>query len=100
MVDASSVNEFAPLIIRTEDVPVAPPIVSLLKDKPPPKKFLVFIAVDVSKMSAVSLLNVRFVVVEVFQTSRLAPLSVHNPEPIVKVLTLALLELRPYNETL
>ena len=90
LVDASSVNEFAPDIDVT-DIPVEPPIVSLLNDRPPPAKVLLLIVVLESKMLAVCLLKVRPVVVAVLQTVPV-PLNVHRPDPIVIVLELLLLE--------
>lgn len=81
-VDASSVNEFAPNRLKV-DVPVAPPIVSLLKASPPAKDLLLVVVFD-RRIFAVFLLNVRFVIVAVFHTVPV-PVSVHSPDPIVIV---------------
>ena len=89
-VAASSVNEFAFARVRV-DVPVAPPIVSLLKAKPPVKVLLVVVVLD-KRIFAVFLLNVRFVIKRVSHTAPV-PLNVHSPDPIVMVRTFVLLEL-------
>ena len=81
-VDANSVNELAADSVRVE-VPVAPPIVSLLKANPP-KKVLALVVVLDKTILAVFLLNVKFDLVMVFHTFPV-PVSVHSPDPIVMV---------------
>jgi hypothetical protein len=89
-VDASSVKVLAPAI-DVVDVVVAPPMVSLLKFKPPPEKVRADVDGLESRILAVSLLRVRPVVVAVLHIVPV-PLSVHKPEPIVRVRVLELLD--------
>jgi hypothetical protein len=83
LVDANSVKEFA-LDIDVIDIPVAPPIVSLLYSSPPPLNSLEPVVVLENKMFAVSLFNV--VLAPVNSHTTFVPLNVHSPEPIVIVL--------------
>ena len=85
-VEASSLNELNPEI-DVIDVPVVPPMVSLLNDKSPPLNCLEVALVSEKRIVEVLAFNVRFVDVDVVQTV-LVPLKVHVPDPIVMVRTL------------
>jgi hypothetical protein len=72
------------------DIPVAPPMVSLLYSKPPPIKLREDVDVSLNSMLAVFLLRVSpvFVTHHIFEE----PVIVHKPEPIVTVLVLSPIE--------
>ena len=88
LVDASSVNWLSPVIVRV-DVPVVPPMVSLLYERKPPLKSRLVVPVSDKTMLAVPLYKFRFVIVDASQTAPV-PDKVHVPEPSFKVLALLL----------
>jgi hypothetical protein len=96
-VDASSATLalFRPSVL----MPVAPPMVSLLRLKPPETKVLATVDVLDNRMSAVPLLRVSPVMVVVLHTAPV-PVRVHKPEPIDRVRVLLLLLLNVLSVTL
>lgn len=95
---ASSVKVFMFDIVNA-DVPVAPPIVSLLYDKPPPINERDVVVVFDNVMFAVPLLNVKFVVSAKSHTEPV-PVKVHVPLPICKERVFKLFELTRAADTL
>ena len=74
-------------------VPVAPPMVSLLKLKSPAERVRAVAVVLDNKMSAVPLFSVIPVEVAIFKMVPV-PVNVHKPDPIDKVRVLVLFELK------
>ena len=84
LVEASSVNWLLPPMLNV-DVPVAPPMVSLLKEKLLPSKVLAVVVVLDKRMSAVPLYKAKEPpALPMFQTVPV-DVRVHVPEPIFSV---------------